>query len=306
MRRYLLLTAIWGASFLLIKLGLEALVPLQVVLARMGFGALVMAVVMVTRREALPRGTRVWGQLFVAANLLNTVPFTLFAYAEQRIPSAMAAICNATTPLFTLVVVMLALPEERPTPRRFAGLALGFVGVFVVLGAWNAAAGPDAIGVGLALAAAVCYAIGGVYLRRTLSKTPYSGLALTTAQLWIGAIELAIVTPAVTDAPAHLPARVVIAMAVLGALGTGLAYALQHALIRSAGATFASTVTYWIPVVSIALGVVVLGERLAWNAPVGAAIIIAGALVSRARTRVVTPVCAVAPLELASWPRGPS
>jgi drug/metabolite transporter (DMT)-like permease len=306
MRRYLLLTAIWGASFLLIKLGLEALVPLQVALARLVFGALVMTAVMVARREALPRGPRVWGQLFIAANLLNTVPFTLFAYAEQRIPSAMAAICNATTPLFTLVVVMLALPEERPTLRRFAGLALGFVGVLVVLGVWNAAAGPDALGVALALAAALCYGIGGVYVRRTLSRTRDSGLALTTVQLWIGAVELAIVTPVVTDAPVQLPARVVIAMAVLGAFGTGLAYALQHTLIRSAGATFTSTVTYWIPVVSIALGVVVLGERLAWNAPVGAAIIIAGALVSRARSRAVAPAGAVASRALTGWPRGPS
>jgi drug/metabolite transporter (DMT)-like permease len=284
-RHYLLLIAIWGASFLLIKIGLEALAPLQVVLARLVFGALALTAVILVRRDALPREPRVWWQLIVAANLLNVVPFTLFAYAEQRIPSAMAAICNATTPLFTLLVVIVALPAERPTLRRAAGLALGFAGVFVVLGAWSAASRPDAIGVALALAASACYGVGGVYLRRTLSVTRYSGLALTTAQLWIGVVELAVIAPLATTLPTQLPVRVVLALAALGALGTGLAYALQHALIRSAGATLASTVTYGIPVVSIALGVVVLGERLAWHAPIGAAIIIAGAVLSRAPGR---------------------
>jgi len=143
----LLLTAIWGASFLLIKVGLEAFAPLQIVLGRMVVGALALIAVLAVRREALPRDPRRWAHAAVAATLLNTVPFTLFAYAEQRIPSVATAICNATTPLFTLLMALVVLPEEPPTARRGAGLVLGFAGVAVVLGAWNgAAAGPDRSG----------------------------------------------------------------------------------------------------------------------------------------------------------------
>jgi len=304
--RYLLLTAIWGASFLFIKLGLEAFAPLQIVLGRMAFGAVALLAVVVVRRAALPREPRLWGHLVVAASLLNTVPFTLFAYAEQRIPSAVAAICNATTPLFTLLLVAFALPEERPTATRIAGLVLGFAGVFVVLGAWQGgAAGPDLVGVLLALTAAACYGVGGVYLRRHLSATPYSGLALSAIQLLIGAVQLAVIAPIATALPAELPVRAVVAVFALGALGTGVAYVLQYELIRRAGATLASTVTYCLPVVSIGLGVVALGEHLAWNAPVGAAIIIVGAVLSRSAPVTRRPALAAVGLAPGGWPRGP-
>lgn len=314
--RYLLLTAIWGASFLLIKVGLEALAPLHIVLGRMVSGALVLLAVVAVRREALPRDPRLWAHAAVAATLLNTAPFTLFAYAEQRIPSGVTAICNATTPLFTLLVALVALPQERPTARRSAGLVLGFAGVFVVLGAWHGVAtGPDPRGVMLALTAAACYGIGGVYLRRHLSGTQFSALALSTVQLVIGALEVALVAPLVTRAPLHLPPRALLAVLALGVLGTAFAYTLQHALIRMAGATFTSTVTYGIPLVSIALGVVVLGEDLAWHVPIGAAIIIAGAVLSRAAPRPTEPlrprrtttaVASVCSSLAPSWPRGPS
>jgi len=131
----------------------------------------------------------------------------------------------------------------------------------------------------------------------------------------IGALEVALVAPFVTHTPSHLPPRAVLAVLALGALGTGLAYTLQHALIRTAGATVTSTVAYGIPLVSIALGVVVLGEDLAWNAPIGAAIIIAGAVLSRAASRPATParprraptaVPSASASLVPSWPRGPS
>jgi drug/metabolite transporter (DMT)-like permease len=308
--RYLLLIAIWGASFLLIKIGLEALAPLQVVLGRMAFGAAALLAVTVVRRVPLPREPRIWGHLFVVATLANTVPFALFAYAEQRIPSAVASICNATTPLFTLLIALVALPGERPTARRGIGFVLGFAGVAVVFGAWSAAgARPDPIGVLLGLGACVCYGLGAVYLRCRLSTTPYSGLALMAVQLFIGTVQLAVVTPLTTAMPAHLPVHVVLAILVLGALGTGVGYVFQYTLIRGAGPALATTVTYWIPVVSIALGVVALGEHVTWNAPVGAAIIIAGAMLTRAarRSRPASrdvEACPSPPAPHARWVRG--
>jgi drug/metabolite transporter (DMT)-like permease len=284
--RFVALTLIWGASFLFIKIGIEALAPMQVALGRMAFGTLVLLAVTALRRERLPRGGRIWAHLAVAAALLNVIPFTLFAYAEQRIPTALASIGNATTPLFTLLVAMVALPEERPTWQRGLGLLLGFAGVTVVLGAWRGlGAGPDLAGMLLTLAASALYGVGGVYLRRYLSGSGYSSLALSAGQLLAGTLQLALLTPLLTRAPATLPARVVLAVFALGAFGTGIAYLLQYGLIRAAGATMASTVTYFIPVVSIVIGVVLLGERLTWNAPLGAAIIVGGALLSRVKLR---------------------
>ena len=148
------------------------------------------------------------------------------------------------------------------------------------------------LGPGLVLAAASCYALGGVYLRRFLAGSGHSGLSLTAIQLVLGALQMAVIAPATTALPAAIPLRVVLAVGTLGALGTGVAYVLQYELLRRAGATFTSTVTYCLPVVSIALGVVVLGERLTWNAPLGAAIIIAGAVLTRStRPAPAVTVC---------------
>ena len=280
--RFVALTLIWGASFLFIKIGVETLAPLQVTFGRMMFGSLTLLAVALARRERLPDEPRVWAHLVVAATLANTVPFTLFAYAEQHISSALASIGNATVPLFTLLFALLLLPSEQPTRRRALGLTVGFVGVLVVLGVWRGlATGPDTSGMLLVLIAAAFYGLSGVYMRRYLSSTTYSSLALSVGQLLAGTVQLALVLPFATRLPQHLPARALLAVFALGAFGTGFAYVLHYGLIRLSGATVASMVTYFIPIVSIAIGVIGLGEQLAWNAPVGAVIIVAGALWSR-------------------------
>src|SRR4051812_7511207 len=223
--RFFALTLIWGASFLFIKIGVEALAPLQVAFGRMAFGALTLVAIALVRRERLPREPKTWAHLFVAATLANTVPFTLFAYAERTVSSSLASIGNATVPLFTLLFALLFLPSERPTPRRAAGLAVGFFGVLIVLGAWRGVtASPDAPGMLLILVAAACYGGSGVYMRRYLSTTSYSSLALSVGQIGLGALQLAVVLPFTTSMPAHLPLRVVASVFALGAFGTGIAY----------------------------------------------------------------------------------
>ncbi len=189
------------------------------------------------------------------------------------------------TPLFALVFSLLMLSDERPTPGRLIGLATGFLGVLVVFGVWTGFAGATATGMLLAVGATVCYGIGNPYLRRNLTGTGHSTLELATAQLLTGTAQLMIVTPLATDAPTTLPWRVVLSMVALGALGTGLAYVLQYAVITEAGATVASTVTYVIPIVAVSAGVL-LGESLAWNHPVGAAIILIGAALSHGMLRL--------------------
>jgi len=281
--RLLALAAVWGTSFLLIKVTLEAFVPLQISFGRVAAGALVLLVVAAASRDALPREPRLWLHLSVAALLLNTVPFTLFGYAEQRISSSLAGICNAATPLFTALLTLVALREERPDLRRVAGLVLGFGGVLLVLDVAGGVATGDTLGVAMVLGAALCYALGWIHLRRRVTGTAYSGVALSAGQLLAATAQLAVVTLAVTSPPAGYPWGALGAVAALGALGTGFAYVLQYRIIRDVGVTVAATVTYVIPLVAVAAGVAALGEQLHLHQLLGAAVILAGAWLSRAK-----------------------
>jgi drug/metabolite transporter (DMT)-like permease len=283
--RFLGLSLIWGFSFLFIKVGGEAFAPLQVTLGRMVFGTLVLGVTLAVRRERLPRSPRRLAALAVAAFFLNALPFSLFAYAEQTISSTLAGLCNAATPLFSLVLSFVALSEDRPTRRRAAGAGIGFAGVLTVLGAWQGFSGQDPRGTAMALAAAASYAVGWIWVRRTLAGSPESSLSLSTAQLGFGTVQLLIAVPLFTSLPAAFPLRCVLAVAALGALGTGLAFLLQYDLVAAAGPTIATMVTYVVPVVATTAGATLLHERLTWNEPVGALVVLAGAALAQTTGR---------------------
>ncbi|TGB09641.1 DMT family transporter [Streptomyces sp. MZ04] len=283
--RFGVLSLIWGFSFLLIKVGTEGYAPFQVTLGRLVFGTAVVAAVLVVKRERLPRGARTWGHLAVSAFLLNALPFSLFAYAELTIPSTLAGICNATSPLWGMALSLVALSEDRPTRRRVAGLGIGFFGVLTVLGAWQGFSGLDFGGTAMALLASLSYPIGWIYVRRTLAGSGHSNLSLSGAQLLVATVELAVATPLFTSFPTHFPAVPLLAIVALGALGTGLAFLIQYGLVAEVGPTTAQMVTYFIPVIATAAGVAVLGESLSWSTPVGAVIVLAGAALTQSRPR---------------------
>ncbi|MEE1758867.1 MULTISPECIES: DMT family transporter [unclassified Streptomyces] len=283
--RFAFLSLVWGFSFLLIKVGTQAYAPFQVTFGRLLFGTLVLATAMAVRRERLPRGARTWGHLTVAAFFLNALPFSLFAYAELTIPSTLAGICNATSPLWGMALSLVALSEDRPTRVRVAGLGLGFLGVLTVLGAWQGFHGLDATGTTMALLASLSYPVGWIYVRRTLAGTTASHLSLTGAQLLLATAQLAVVTPLFTSLPTSFPVLPLLAVVALGALGTGVAMLVQYGLVSEVGPTTAQMVTYFIPVIATAAGVALLGESLAWSTPVGAAIVLAGAALTQARPR---------------------
>ncbi|MGW6984704.1 DMT family transporter [Streptomyces sp. NPDC054932] len=289
--RFAILSVVWGFSFLLIKVGTEAYAPFQVALGRVAFGALALVAVLLVRREPLPRGLRTWGHLSVAALLLNTAPFSLFAYAELSIPSSLAGICNATSPLWGMALSLVALSEDRPTRRRVAGLGLGFLGVLTVLGAWQGFSGVDGKGTALALLASLCYPVGWIYVRRTLAGTPGSPVALTGGQLMISTLQLALASAVFSSAPSSFPLWPTLSVIALGALGTGMALQMQYGLVTEVGPTTAQMVTYFIPVIATTAGVLVLGEQLHWNTPVGAAIVLAGAALTQTRPAPRKPPC---------------
>ncbi|MEU5563638.1 DMT family transporter [Micromonospora musae] len=281
---FLALAAIWGSSFLFIKVGVEELHPLQLTLYRVVTGALTLLVVLAVLRDRLPREPRVWAHLFVVAAFGVSVPFTLFGYGEQRVESMLAGIWNATTPLIVLPLAVLVFRTERLTTRRAVGLALGFAGVLVVLGVWEGVGGAHFAGQLMCFGAAACYGVAIPYQKRFVAGSSHSGLSLSAAQLLLATAQLAIVTPLVAGAPplpTELSPRVVASVLALGALGTGLAFVINMRNIRVAGASTASTVTYLIPVFAVLIGALALGERMNWHQPAGALVVLFGVAVSQ-------------------------
>jgi drug/metabolite transporter (DMT)-like permease len=283
--RFAALSLIWGFSFLFIKVATAAYAPLQLTFGRLVFGAAVLGVGLLVRGDRLPRVPRTWGHLTIAAFFLNALPWSLFAYAELTIPSWLAGVCNATTPLWGMALALVALSEDRPTRRRVAGLGIGFVGVLVVLGAWQGFTGVDPGGTLMALAASASYALGWVYLRRFLADAPDSNISMSAAQLVLGAVQVGVAAAALTSLPETFPVVPLLAVVVLGVFGSGIAFLLQFGLVVEAGPTIAQMVTYFIPVIATVAGVAVLGEALSWYTPVGALVILVGAALTQSKPR---------------------
>lgn len=281
---FVALSLAWGSSFVFVRIALDGLSPLQVVTGRMVLGALTLAVVLALGRTPLPRGRRAWGHIGVVSLLLCVVPFSLFAWAGQHIASGLASIYNATTPLMTAAVTLVALRAERPGAAQLAGLLLGLGGVVVVLAPWQ---GPGPTGPLLAQLACLCatasYGVAFVYLRRFVSPLGLPAVSVATAQVGVGAVLLVLCAPLLARQPVDPSPAVVAAMIGLGVLGTGLAYVWNTDLVAGWGATAASSVTYLTPVVGVVLGAAVLDERVTWNQPVGAVVVVAGVLAGRTR-----------------------
>jgi drug/metabolite transporter (DMT)-like permease len=276
---FVVLCAIWGSSFLFIKVGVRELHPAWVAFGRVFAGAVALSVSLLVTRDRLPGGGRIWARMALLALLGNVIPFTLFGYGERHVSSIVAGIWNATTPLMVLVVSLAFLPAERPTAWRAAGLGVGFAGVLVVLGVWQGIGGGELAGQLCCAGAAACYGFAIPYTRRIVAGRTESGISLAATQLAVASLELVLVAPVLAGAPPapwHLSWDVAGSVLALGALGTGLAFALNYRVIALAGATVSASVTYVVPIFATLLGVVVLGEPLHWYEPVGAVVILAG------------------------------
>jgi drug/metabolite transporter (DMT)-like permease len=256
----LTLSLLWGGSFFFIELALVGLPVLTIVWLRVALAALILGLVPIGRGMAWPRA-KVWPALLVMGLLNNALPFTLFVLAQDQISGALAAILNATTPLFTVVVAHLATRDERITLPKALGLGLGFAGVVVMLGGAELS---GAVAAKLAcLVAALSYASAGVWGRRfrALGVAP---LATAFGQVTASTLLLLPVW-LVLDHPWALPwPGLGVAGAVLGlaALSTALAYLIYFRLLASAGATNLLLVTFLIPVSATALGAGFLSESL--------------------------------------------
>lgn len=289
---YVALALIWGSSYLLMKLGLGTLSGVQVASLRILCGALVLLLLVAVTRTRLPRGRRTWGHLLVTGTLLCTLPWTLFAVGEERVSSAVAGIANATTPVAAVVTTALMLPGEPVGRRRQVGVAIGFLGVVLIAQPWSLEHGPDPVGLLMVLAASASYGVGWTYVRRFLHGVDPGGLSMPTAQVLVAAVQVPLILLVDAwrrgaDGRPLLPGAgasgwtfwgPVLAVVVLGVVGTGLAQAMQYAVVRAAGPTVATSVTYPIVVVSVVLGVLLLDEHVGPVVLLGAAVVLAGSV----------------------------
>ncbi|MBJ7286334.1 MAG: DMT family transporter [Candidatus Nanopelagicus sp.] len=280
---YIALGVVWGCSFIFIKLGLEFLTPFGVAFIRCALGAITLLIVVKIKKIKLPSDKSTWRKLWILAMLLNVIPGILFAYAEVYVTSVLAGIINATTPLATLIVMLIAFREERLKVEQIIGLIIGAIGVMVVLGIWQGVGENQLTGVIALLIAVTCYGISFPYTVRNIIPLGLKPEAAATTQLVMAAITLL---------PFYLydgisqdnyrPASL-LAMLALGILGSGVAYIWNFSIIAAAGSSIASSVTYLTPVVAIIVGWVFLGEALSWFEPVGALLVIIGAATSQGR-----------------------
>ncbi len=280
---YLALGLVWGCSFIFIKLGLEFLTPFGVAFGRCALGAFALVVYAKAKNIALPTNKSIWMKLWVVALLLNVIPGILFAYAEVHVTSVLAGIINATTPLATLIVMLLAFRQEKIRSEQVYGLIVGGIGVLVVLGIWNGIGDNQLTGVIALLAAVTCYGISFPYTRKNIIPLGLRPEALATTQL---------ITAAATLLPFYLYDGIaedkyelgpVLAMIALGVFGSGFAYIWNFSIIAAAGSSIASTVTYLTPVVAVFVGWLFLGENISWHEPAGALLVIIGAAWSQGR-----------------------
>jgi drug/metabolite transporter (DMT)-like permease len=276
----LLLASLWGPSFLFIKVAVAEIPPFTLVLGRVGIAALFLYILLRLKRRSLPAAGRVWLNLAIVALFHNTLPFVLLSWGEQRIDSALASIINGTTPIFTILIAHLLTTDDRLSPMKVVGVALGMAGM-VLLVAPALVAGVRATTLGLLAVVLVSasYGLALVYSRQKLRGLPplvAPASQMLLATLFLLPFSLFIDRPFTLAAPSLAAAGSVLALALLG---TTLGFIVYYRLVQTAEASFASMVTYLAPIFGVLLGVAVLGERLSWNALVAFALILLGVMV---------------------------
>ena len=261
----LTLALIWGGAFFFIGVVVRHVQPLTYVCLRLTIAAAGLWAYVLLKREpvALPR--RVWGSILLLALLNNALPFALFGWSQTHIASGLASILNATTPIWGVLVAHFLTHDERMTPRRIAGVLLGFGGVATMIGpSLLSNLGSGAVAQLACVAASLSYALAAVWARR-FKRQGISPLSVTTGQLTAGAILMLPLSIFVERPWTHSfpPLTAWGAILALALLCTALGYVLYFRLIATSGATNALLVTLLVPPVAILLGSMFLGETLA-------------------------------------------
>jgi drug/metabolite transporter (DMT)-like permease len=274
------LALLWGSGFLWIKLALDhGLSPAQITIARCALGTATLLVLARAAGQHMPRTRSTWAHLTVAALFCNAIPFALFAIGEQHLDSGIAGVLNATTPLWSLLIGMLLGTDRGLHPLRLTGLLLGFAGTVLIFAPWHRGGLLSWSALAL-LGAAASYAVAFAYMARKLTDQS-APMAMSAAQLLMATGWTTLSIPVAGPVDADLTA--LLAVTALGILGTGVTFYLNFRLIADEGATTAATVGYLLPVVSVALGALLLGEQVGIRVLVGMAIVLTGVALTRPR-----------------------
>jgi drug/metabolite transporter (DMT)-like permease len=282
------LVAMWGSSFMFIKIGVATVPTATLVAVRLMLGALILWVVLALRGARLPPWGRVWGYYTILAVIGNCIPFTTITWGQQRTDSALAGILMAVMPLATMVLAHFFVTGEHMTRNRVIGFVLGFAGIVVLMGptAFDGVAGHAlaALSQAAILFGALCYA-GNSVLTRILARGDDVLVASTAMLLVASAITLPVAL--LIDKPWQLDVSAASSWAIfwLGVGPTAIATVVYFKLIASAGPTFMSLVNYMSPAVAVFLGVALLGETPGLHAYVALALILLGIAVSQWRRR---------------------
>ena len=285
---FAILALIWGASFLFIAVAGKALPPVGVTFFRMAFGAIALLVLVKLAKQKIPMNRDAWLKTFGAGLLMSAVPFTLFAYAELHIGSGLAGMVNAATPVMTVLAIMIAFRDQKPTRVQVIGLGVGIVGTLVLLGVWQGFGENDPLALGALILATVFYGFGGPYIRKVVSPLGLPNQVAVFMQL----VAASLVTlpvylfsgPLLTGTPDWASIGSIVT---LGVLGTGIAYVFYYRIIDAAGSTVASSVTIVQPVVAVILGMLILHESLNWYEAVGGLVIVFGAMITQGRVKFI-------------------
>jgi drug/metabolite transporter (DMT)-like permease len=274
---------LWGASFMFIKVAVRELAPATLILGRIGIGALTLAVIvpfLVGRRETIAAIRANLGWLVVVGLINVALPFWLLSWGETRIDSGLASIIQGAVPIFNAVVAFGFFHEVRVTGLRLAGVAIGFVGVALLVGAQPHGKVLGALAVvGMALG----YAVGQLLAARHLAHVQPPVVAFAT----LAVAALAALPLGIAQAPHHVPHWKTIGSVLALAIPlTALAFLLFYAIIAGAGAAYASLVTYLVPPVALAYGAIFLGERFGAAALGGLALILGGVALGTGRVRL--------------------
>ena len=275
----LLLAAIWGASFVSIRIALDEIGPLTTVLHRVGWAAIVLWAVVLMMRLPIPRDPRVW-LAFVGMGLLNNViPFGLMAWGQQFIESGLTSILNAATAIFGVIVAAIFFSDERMTPRKAIGVMLGFAGVATAIGLENLRnLDIRSIAQLAVIAGTVSYALASVWARKTLSGQPpqvaAAGMVTASALIMLPTVWMVEGPPTLALEP-----RTITAIAYYAIPGTALAYLLYYRILAMAGSGNLMLVTLMIAPFGIVLGAILLDEALRPAAFAGFGLLALGLLV---------------------------
>lgn len=275
------LGALWGSSYLFIKVAVAEVPPLTLVAGRLALAAAILWLVLAAVRQAMPRSRQLWGAFAVMGLLNGAIPYSLIFWSEQHIPSGLASLLQATMPLFTVLMGHFLLRDERLTVGRAAGVVLGFVGVgLLMLPDLRQGARANLLGQLAMVASSVSYAGAALFARSRLRGVP--ALVATTGQLTMGAVWTLPLSLLVAGLPRAVPSLPALGSWLgLTILGTVIAYVIYFKLIERTNAAFVSTSTYIIPVFGLILGALVLNERVDLTVVASLGLILAGVLLVR-------------------------